>query len=209
MIGPEKKIPSRRQERGIRSTQERLFRSCVAGNRAAWDKFYILLLPETRRHVQNLFRRFSMAKVLPEHLDSAVGYVFEELFMSMHEFTPERFDLEFKLFRRKKIIQYMNREIAYHRRFITIPGGLDGHGNPREIHKSDPERRYQEVLDIVGLLDRLPPKYGLVCKLRLMEDRSFAEISALLRINESTARTRFQRGVKKVGKRLNGTSWFQ
>ena len=181
---------------------EDLFRRCLEESGEAWDELYRLLLSETGRHVQNIFRRFSLARHLDEHLDNAVNYVFGELYISRHEFAPERFAVEFRFFRRKTIIRYMNREIAFHRRFVTTGSSGDEQRGQACAGTADPEREYLEFMDLVRLLDRLPPKYGLVCKLRLIEDLSFADISGMLRINESTARTRFVRGMDQIKKRL-------
>lgn len=180
---------------------EDLFQRCMEGSDDAWKDLYGILLPETRRHVQNIFRRFSLGKLVQEHLDNAIGYVFEELYVARHEFTADHFGMEFRIFRRKKIIQFMNREISYHRRFVLIPDGIhEGHESSGAA-VSNPEDKYHEFMDMVRILDGLPPKYGLVCKLRLLEDLSYADISRLLKINESTARTRFLRAMKKIKKK--------
>ena len=199
---PPTRIRGRIRDKKRKPVVEDLFQRCMEGSDDAWKDLYGILLPETRRHVQNIFRRFSLGKLVQEHLDNAIGHVFEELYLARHEFSAAHFEMEFRFFRRKKIIQFMNREISYHRRFVLIPDGIHEGQESSDAAVSNPEYKYHEFMDMVRILDGLPPKYGLVCKLRLLEDLSFADISRLMKINESTARTRFLRAMEKI-KRKN------
>ena len=186
-----------------RSDLGALYGRCREGSREAWDELVRRLDADTRLHVRNIFNRFGLGSVVEDHLDQAVSYVFEELYIEDQAFSPDHFDLEFRLFRRKKIVRFMNREIAHYRRVRSLDDGLEGRvAASASGQDADPEDTYLRFMDMVKLLDRLPPKYGLVCKLRLLEDLSFADVAAVLGINESTARTRFNRGLDKIKKKL-------
>lgn len=176
---------------------------CMEDVDGAWDELHHRLMPETKTHVQNIFRRFSLGKVVEGHLDHAVNFVFEELYLARHAFSPDRFELEVKIFRRKKIILYMNREIAYRRKFVTGFEGSAEDMNKMDAGAPNPEGKYNEFIDLVRTLDGLPQRYALVCRLRLIEDLSFADIAGMLKINESTLRTRFLRGMEKLKKKIS------
>lgn len=71
-----------------------------------------------------------------------------------------------------------------------------------EESESFPDKE-QEITDALGFLDRMDFKYKEVLVLKFLENRSYEEISDILKIPEGTVAIRISRGKKILHKLLN------
>ena len=79
------------------------------------------------------------------------------------------------------------------RRFETIPVEMvDVPGNP------DDRLENEEINRINALLDGLPPNEAEIIRMNVTDGLSFVEISRILEIPQSTAKSRFYSGMKKM-----------
>ena len=68
---------------------------------------------------------------------------------------------------------------------------------------SSPEAALIEIRRIEALLRSLPEKQAEVIRLRVIDNLSFPEISAILRCSESTVKSRFRYGIDKLRNNLS------
>ncbi len=73
-----------------------------------------------------------------------------------------------------------------------------------EQETSSPEAALIEIRRIEALLRSLPEKQAEVIRLRVIDDLSFSEISAILKCSESTVKSRFRYGIDKIRARISG-----
>jgi RNA polymerase sigma-70 factor (ECF subfamily) len=79
-------------------------------------------------------------------------------------------------------------------------------------HREPTEAEYERVVELAGLaeerhrvarrLDELAPETRLALRLRVVDERSYAQVAAELGITEQTARARVSRGLRALGEEL-------
>lgn len=92
-----------------------------------------------------------------------------------------------------KIVYNLCRDEFRRKRLPTVP--LDN----IELADEPDERLEQEEIDrINNLLDDLPPNEAEIVRMNVVDELSFVEISHILSLPQSTAKSRFYAGMKKL-----------
>ena len=72
----------------------------------------------------------------------------------------------------------------------------------QDVEETDTDNRESEYCRITSVLDRIPEEQAEVIRLRMYGNRSFAEISNILQVPLSTAKSRFLYGIEKIRKAM-------
>jgi RNA polymerase sigma-70 factor (ECF subfamily) len=84
------------------------------------------------------------------------------------------------------------------RKDFLIPLEDDDETDMEDEDDENGDERNLSVADIKNGINRLSTAYRYIVSLRLFEEMSFAEIAVQLKINASTARVQYQRGIVKL-----------
>lgn len=72
----------------------------------------------------------------------------------------------------------------------------------QDVEETDTDNRESEYCRITSVLDKIPEEQAEVIRLRMYGNRSFAEISNILQVPLSTAKSRFLYGIEKIRKAM-------
>jgi RNA polymerase sigma factor (sigma-70 family) len=189
-----------------------LYRKCLDGNGSSWEELERLYRTDTRDHVARMARRFEEPALVDQWLDDMIQFVWSELLARSREIDPDHFDEELRIFRRRAVVRFLHRE--QRRRSRVVPAGDDlerlgeerGMAMASEEEPGSPGGGAGRISDpaLYEAFEALPEAYREVVRLRLLEDHRFRSVGALLEIPESTARTRFARGVDRLRRLVSG-----
>ena len=93
-----------------------------------------------------------------------------------------------------------NRCRSREQRLDTVEEVVDYDASPREASEREEQERR-----LIEQIARLPPQQSLAVMLRLMEERSLAEVATILECSESTARSYVSRAVRRLRAKLGDT----
>lgn len=151
-----------------------------------------------RRYVGSIVRDI-------DKTDDVLQETFISIYQNINSFDPDRkFSSWIYRVAHNKAINEVRRE----KLFIgldKIKEVSDESLDSKKIEKEIDEKKAKD--ETRKALDALPLKYKEVILLRYYEDKSYEEISDILRIPKSTVGVRISRGTKNLKRRINIKAW--